>query len=56
MLTWFTMQNRHRRNQHSYLDEEFSVRQIPKHLTEAFVTQSKEKLKEKDDRGTEGTV
>lgn len=48
MLTWFTMQNRHRRKQHSYLDEEFSLRQIPKHLTEA--------LKEKDDRRTERTV
>lgn len=56
MLTWFTVQNRHRGKQHSYLDEEFSVRQIPKHLTEAFVTQSKEKLKEKDDRRTEGTL
>lgn len=55
MLTWFTMKNRHRRKQHSYLDE-FSVRQILKHLTEAFATQSKEKLKEKDDRGTEQTV
>lgn len=56
MLSWFTVQNRHRGKQHSYLDAEFGVRQIPKHLTEAFVTQSKEKLEEKDDRGPEGTV